>query len=91
MVFASTCVMRALFQYLIELVGLSEDAKHRNVEISVTADGVSRIDDNYQHIKIGFKICDKLAKDPVTGKYMFVNGDGEKDDEHLDNIQAGTW
>jgi hypothetical protein len=36
--------MHALFEYLI-------DAKHRNVEISVTVDG-ARLDDNCQHITI---------------------------------------
>jgi hypothetical protein len=31
--------MRALFEYLLTSFGLSEDACHRNVEISVTVDG----------------------------------------------------
>jgi hypothetical protein len=31
--------MRALFEYLITSFGWSEDACHRNVEISVTVDG----------------------------------------------------
>jgi hypothetical protein len=51
----------------------------------------ARLDDNSQHVTIGFKICEKLANDPVAGKYMFVNEDGEKDDEHLDNQQSGAW
>jgi hypothetical protein len=62
--------MRALFGYLIESFGFGEDAKHRNVEIAVTVDG-ARLDDNCQHVTTGFKICDKLAKDPVTGKCIF--------------------
>jgi hypothetical protein len=38
----------------------------------------------------GFKVCDKLAQDIFTGKYMFANEDGEKDDKHLDNLQPGV-
>jgi hypothetical protein len=82
--------MGALFECLIESSGLSEDAKHRNVEIAATVDD-ARLDDNCQHITIGFKFCDKLAKYPVTGKYIFANEDGEKDDEHIDNLQSGAW
>jgi hypothetical protein len=40
---------RACFEYLIESFGLSEDAKHRNVEIAGTVDG-ARLDDNCQHV-----------------------------------------
>jgi hypothetical protein len=64
--------MRALFEYLIEACGLSEDVKHRNVEIAVTVDS-ARLDGNCQHVTIGFKICDKLGKYTVAGKYFFVN------------------
>jgi hypothetical protein len=37
--------MRAIFEYLIEPFSLSEDAEHRNVEISVTVDS-ARLDEN---------------------------------------------
>jgi hypothetical protein len=67
--------MLALFAYLFESFGLSKDAKYPYVEIAVTVDG-ARLDGNCQHVTIGLKICDKLAKDQVTGKYIFANEDG---------------
>jgi hypothetical protein len=59
--------MQALFDYLITSFGLSEDACHRNVEISVTVDD-AKLDANSGHVTIGFKIYNKNAKDPVTGQ-----------------------
>jgi hypothetical protein len=47
--------------------------------------------DNSGQVTIGFKICDKIAKYPVTGKYIYTNAKGEKDDEHIDNLQSGAW
>jgi hypothetical protein len=82
--------MRALFEYLITSFGLSEDVCHRNVEISVTVDGAT-LNAISGHVTIGFKICDKNAKDPVIGKYIYTNLEGFKDDDHLDNLQSGAW
>jgi hypothetical protein len=59
--------MRALFEYLISSIGLSEEAYHRNVENSVTFDGAT-LNANSGHVTIGFEICDKKAKVPVTEK-----------------------
>jgi hypothetical protein len=81
--------MRARFDYLIELFGLSDDAKVRNVKIYVTVDGAKLVD-NSGHVTIEFKICDKRAKYPVTGKYIYTNAEGEKDYEHMDNLQSGA-
>jgi hypothetical protein len=81
---------RALFYYLNESFGLSDDAKVRNVEIYVTVDG-AKLDDNSGHVTIGFKICDKRAKYKVSGKYIYANVEGEKDDEQMDNLQSGIW
>jgi hypothetical protein len=82
--------MRVLFEYLITSFSLSEDACHRNVEISVTVDG-AKLDVDSGHVIIGFKIRDKNSKYHVTGKYIYTNLDGLKDDNHLDNLQSGAW
>jgi hypothetical protein len=51
----------------------------------------AKLDDNYGHVTIRFKICDKRATHPVTGKYIiYTNAEGEKDDEHMDNLQSGA-
>jgi hypothetical protein len=81
--------MRALFAYLITSFGLEESAKEGTVGISVTVDG-TKLDERTQHVTIGFKICDKRAKDPVTGKFIYCNDDGEGDESHLDNLQSGS-
>jgi hypothetical protein len=47
--------MQALFESLITPFGLSEEACHRNVEISVTVDG-AKLDAKSGHVKIGFTI-----------------------------------
>jgi hypothetical protein len=82
--------MRALFECLITSCGLSEEACHRNVEIYV-AFGGAKLDDNSGHVTAGFKICDKSAKYHVTGKNIYTNVEGLKDDDHLDNLQSGAW
>jgi hypothetical protein len=82
--------MGALFEYLITSFGLSEEACHGNVEISVTVDG-AKVDANSGHVTIGSNICDKNANDPVTGKYICTNSEGFTDDDHLDNLQSGAW
>jgi hypothetical protein len=53
----------------------------------VTVDGAN-LDANSGHVTIGFKICDKSEKDPLTGKYIYTNAEGLKDDDHLDNLQS---
>jgi hypothetical protein len=82
--------IRALFEYLITSFGLSEDSCHRNIEIYVTVDG-AKLDENSGHVTIVFKICNKNAKDPVTGKYIHTHLEGLKDDDHVDNLQSGAW
>jgi hypothetical protein len=82
--------MRALFTYLVKAFGLEEETKIRNVEISIAVDG-AKLDPNTHHVKIGFKICDKMARDPVSGKFLFSNDEGVSDDHHLDNMQSGAW
>jgi hypothetical protein len=52
----------------------------------------AKLDDNSGHVTIVFKICDKREKYPVTYKYiLYANAEGEKDDEHMDNVQSGAW
>jgi hypothetical protein len=82
--------MRALFAYLVKAFGLEEEAKIRNVEISITVDG-AKLDPNTHHFTIGFKICDKMARAPVSGKFLLSNDEGVSDDQHLDNMQSGSW
>jgi hypothetical protein len=82
--------MRALFAYLVKDFGLEEEAHIRNVEISITVDG-AKLDPNTHQVTIGFKICDKMARDPVSGKFLFSNDEGVSDDQHLDNMQSGAW
>jgi hypothetical protein len=61
---------RQLFKYVIHHVDLSEAAKVRSVEIYLTVDGAP-LDDKTGHVKIGFKICDKEAIDPITKRLIF--------------------
>jgi hypothetical protein len=82
--------MRALFAYLAKAFGLEEEANIRNVEMLITVDG-AKLDPNAHHVTIGFKICDKMARDPVSGKFLFSNDEGVSDAHHLDNIQSGAW
>jgi hypothetical protein len=78
--------IRALFAYLITSFGLEKSATEGTLEIYVTVDG-AKLDERTQHVTIGFKICDNRAKDPVTGKFIYCNDDGEGDESHLDNLQ----
>jgi hypothetical protein len=84
------CEMRALFAYRIKAFEMDGEAKRRNVEILITVYG-AKLDANTRHVIIGFKICDKKARGPVTGKYILSSEDGLCDEEHLDNMQSGAW
>jgi hypothetical protein len=53
-------------------------AKRRNVKI------------NTHHFTIGFKICDKKARNPVTGKFLFPNMVILCDEEHIYNMYSGA-
>jgi hypothetical protein len=82
--------MISLFAYLVKAFRLEEEAKIRNVEISITVDG-AELDPNTHHVTIGFKICDKMARDPASGKFLFLNEEGVSDAQQLDNTQFGAW
>jgi hypothetical protein len=81
--------MRSLCDYLVKAFGLEKEAKIRNAEILITVDG-AKLDPNTHHITIGFEICDKMARDPVSGKFLFSNDEGVSDAQHLDNMQYGA-
>jgi hypothetical protein len=70
-----------LFTYLIKHFCLSDVAKWRSVEIALTVDRAPP-DDHTGHVTVGFKICDKEAKYPISGKYIF---------SELKNIQSSKW
>jgi hypothetical protein len=70
-----------LCTYLINHFGLSDVAKRRSVKIALTVDGAP-LDDHTGHVTIGFKICDKEANCPISGKYIF---------SELKNIQSSKW
>jgi hypothetical protein len=55
------------------------------VEISITVDG-AKLDPNAHHVTIVFKICDKMARDPVSGNLLFSNDKGVSDAQNLDNM-----
>jgi hypothetical protein len=55
---------RALFAYMVRACGLDDEAKRRNVEISIPVDGTT-LNSNTHHVTIGFKMCDKMAHDPI--------------------------
>jgi hypothetical protein len=59
-----------LFTYLINAFHLSDIALNESVEIALTVDG-AKLDDQVHHITTGFKICDKRARGPVSGKMIF--------------------
>jgi hypothetical protein len=69
---------RALFAYLVKALGLEEESKITNVEISITVAG-AKLYSNTHHVMIRFKICDKMARDPVSGKFLFSNDKGVSD------------
>jgi hypothetical protein len=55
------------------------------VDISINGGG-AKLDSNTYHGTIGFKICDKMARGIISGKFLFSNEAGMSDDQHLDNI-----
>jgi hypothetical protein len=70
-----------LFHYLVTLFGLAEKVKRGTVEFAITCDGAP-FDDLTGHLMIGFKIVDKDAVCPISGKTIF---------HELGNMQADTW
>jgi hypothetical protein len=64
---------------VIQHVGLSEKAKRRTVEFMITCDWAP-IDAATGHLTVGFKIVDKDAVCPISGKHIF---------REIGNIQAG--
>jgi hypothetical protein len=59
-----------LFTYPINHFGLSDTTKRRRVEICPTVDGAP-LDGHTCHGTTGFKICDKEANCPISGKYIY--------------------
>jgi hypothetical protein len=70
-----------LFTYLINHFGLSDATKGRRVDICPTVDGAP-VDGHTGHGTIGFKICDKEAKCPISGKYIY---------SELKSMQSSKW
>jgi hypothetical protein len=62
--------IKQLFTYLVHHFGLSEEAKVRQVEIALIVDGAP-LDDKTVHVTIGFNICDKAARCPLTKLVVF--------------------
>jgi hypothetical protein len=60
---------------------LNNFAKIRSVEICLTIDGAP-LDGHTGRVTIGFKICDKEAKCPISGKYIY---------SELKNMQSSKW
>jgi hypothetical protein len=58
-----------LLIYLIKHFGLEEKARASSCEIAITVDGV-KLDDYCIHVTCGFKMMDKDACDPLTGKLV---------------------
>jgi hypothetical protein len=56
---------KKLFAYLVRHLKLDEYAKSGSVEMAITVDA-AQLDDNANHVKIGFKIVDKRARYPIT-------------------------
>jgi hypothetical protein len=75
---------KQLFTYLVHHFGLSEESKVRQVEIALTVDGAP-LDYKTSHIMIGFKICDKAARCPVTKLLIF------NEEKEGPNIQSGKF
>jgi hypothetical protein len=73
--------IEALFVYLIKHWDLGEIAKKRNVEIAITIDA-AEIDNETNHITVGFKLCDKATRCPVTKMLIFSD---------LCNLQSDKW
>jgi chromosome segregation ATPase len=73
-----------LCTYLVHHFGLYEEAKVRQVEISLTVDG-SPIDNKIGHITIGFKMCNKAARCPIMKLLIF------NEEKEGPNIQSGKF
>jgi hypothetical protein len=73
-----------LFTYLINALHLSDIALNESVEHALTVDG-AKLNDQVHHVTIGFKICDKRARDPVSGKLVFYETTEKV------NLQSATW
>lgn len=58
-----------LLEYLLEQYGLKETAMHDSVEIAVTADGATLMND-IGHVTIGYKIVDKRARLPESLRHL---------------------
>jgi hypothetical protein len=75
---------KQLFTYLVHHFGLSEEAKVRQVEISLTVDGAP-LDNKIGHVTIVFKICDKAAICPITKVLIF------NEEKEGPNLQSGKF
>jgi hypothetical protein len=73
-----------LFMYIVNDFHLGEIAKHYSVEMAITVDG-AKLDENVQHIPIGFKICNLRACDTGSGKLIF----GQSCEEG--NLKLAEW
>jgi hypothetical protein len=61
--------VKELLIYLIQHFGLEEKARASGCEIAITVDG-AELDDYCIHVTCGFKMTDKDARDPLTGKLL---------------------
>jgi hypothetical protein len=61
--------VKELLIYLIKHFGLEEKARASGCEIDITVDG-AKLDDYCIHVTCGFKMTDKDARDPLTGKLL---------------------
>jgi hypothetical protein len=61
--------VKELLIYLIKHFGLEEKARASGCEIAITVDG-AKLDDYCIHVTCGFKMTDKDARDPLTGKLL---------------------
>jgi hypothetical protein len=73
--------VKQLSCYLVTHFGLADKAKTGTVESAITCDG-SPLHDLTGHLAIGFKIVDKDAVCPISGKNIF---------HQLGNMQADKW
>jgi hypothetical protein len=61
--------VKELLIYLIKKIGLEEKARASDCEIAIMVDG-AKLDDYCIHVTCGFKMTDKDARDPLTGKLL---------------------
>jgi hypothetical protein len=59
-----------LLTYLINAFHLFDIALNESIEIALTVDG-EKLNNQVHRVTIGVKICDKRARDPVSGKLIF--------------------